>query len=106
MTSVIGKTIQPLAMEKPAAKDRMIQEGEAITTLSHPNLIRGYSLYIEPHPIIIQETLTGETISHLVRNTYKRNEELPLIQIAHFGKQISSVWNARKKCCSTQVMNW
>lgn len=93
MTSCIGKTIQPLAMEKQAAKDRLIQEGEAITTLSHPNLIRGYALYTEPRPIVIQETLTGETISHLIRNTYKRNEELPLIQLAQFGKQIASVIN-------------
>lgn len=93
MTSCIGKTIQPLAMEKQAAKDRLIQEGEAITTLSHPNLIRGYALYTEPRPIIIQETLTGETISHLIRNTYKRDEELPLIQLAQFGKQIASVVN-------------
>lgn len=93
MTSCIGKTIQPLAMEKQAAKDRLIQEGEAITTLSHPNLIRGYALYKEPHPIVIQETLTGETISHLIRNTYKRDEELPLIQLAQFGKQIASVVN-------------
>ena len=93
MTSCIGKTIQPLAMEKQAAKDRLIQEGEAITTLSHPNLIRGYALYKEPHPIVIQETLTGETISHLIRNTYKRDEELSLIQLAQFGKQIASVVN-------------
>ncbi len=48
---------------------------------------------MEPEPVIIQETLTGETISHLVRQIYKKEEELPLIQIAHFGKQIASVVN-------------
>ncbi len=93
MCSVIGKTIQPNVQEKETARNRLIQEGEIITSLSHPNLIRGYELHSEPHPIIIQETLTGETISHLVRQTYKREEELPLIQLAHFGKQIASVVN-------------
>lgn len=93
MTSCIGKTIQPLAISKTAARERLIQEGEAITQLSHPNLIRGYELYIEPHPIVVQETLTGETISHLIRNTYKRGEEFPLTQLAQFGKQIASVVN-------------
>lgn len=93
MCSVIGKTIQPNALEKEAARERLVREGGIITNLSHPNLIRGYELHSEPHPVVIQETLTGETISHLVRQTYKRGEELPLIQLAHFGKQIASVVN-------------
>lgn len=93
MTSCIGKTIQPLADGKAEAKERLIHEGRAITRLSHPNLIKGYELYEAPRPIIIQETLTGETISHLIRNIYKRGEELPLIQLAHFGRQLASVVN-------------
>lgn len=93
MCSTIGKTVQPNVLSKEKAVDRLIREGELITSLSHPNLIRGYELLLEPEPVIIQETLTGETISHLVRQIYKKEEELPLIQIAHFGKQIASVVN-------------
>src|SRR5690625_3670276 len=67
MTSCIGKTIQPLADGKEEARERLIREGGIITRLSHPNLIKGYELYAEPRPLIIQETLTGETVSHLIR---------------------------------------
>lgn len=91
MCSVIGKTVQPNVEAKEKAVNRLIREGELITSLSHPNLIRGYELHLASEPVVIQETLTGETISHLVRQTYKRGEELPLIQLAQFGKQISSV---------------
>lgn len=93
MCSTIGKTVQPNVEGKEKAVGRLIREGELITSLSHPNLIRGYELHLEPEPVIIQETLTGETISHLVRQVYKKGEELSLRQIAHFGKQIASVVN-------------
>lgn len=93
MCSTIGKTIQPNVASKDKAVDRLIREGELITRLSHPNLIRGYELHMASEPVVIQETLTGETISHLVRRIYKKDEELPLMQIAHFGKQIASVVN-------------
>lgn len=93
MCSCIGKTIQPFAADNEAAKKRLIQEGEIITQLSHPNLIRGYEVYTEPRTTVIQETLTGETISHLVRHVYKDDSEIPLIQLAHFGQQIASAIN-------------
>lgn len=93
MCSVIGKTVQPNAAAKEKAAARLTREGELITKLSHPNLLRGYELHRGDVPVVIQETLTGETISHLVRQTYKQGEELPLIQLAQFGKQLSSVIN-------------
>ncbi|WP_052749793.1 hypothetical protein [Salinicoccus halodurans] len=68
----------PYVLQKETAGKILVREGEIIT-MSHPNLIRGYELHSKPQPVVIQETLTGKTISHLVRQIYKRGDELSLI---------------------------
>ncbi|EMR06874.1 Serine/threonine-protein kinase pknB [Bhargavaea cecembensis DSE10] len=91
LTGCIAKTIQPEAPDNEIIRKRLVKEGETLTALSHPNLVRGYEVVPEPVPVLIQETLTGETLSHLVRNLAKQGEELPEKQIAHLGMQLCSV---------------
>lgn len=85
----IGKTLRPDCLKKQSAKNRLIQEGEYLKRLSHPNLVRAYEVYTGPSPVVIQETLTGQTLSHLIKT--HRNRRLPLKQLAHLGIQLCSV---------------
>jgi serine/threonine protein kinase len=90
LSGCIAKTVQPHALDNQDAKKRVIKEGEYLKALSHPNLVRGYEIVESPIPILIQETLTGETVSHLIRSLTARGEFLPVKQLAHLGMQLSS----------------
>jgi serine/threonine protein kinase len=91
LSGCIAKTIQPQALDNENARKRVIKEGEYLKVLSHPNLVRGYEIVESPIPVLIQETLTGETLSHLIRSLASEGKFLPLKQLAHFGIQLCSV---------------
>ncbi|MFC3040828.1 serine/threonine-protein kinase [Virgibacillus xinjiangensis] len=91
LSGCIAKTLQPEAKNHEDAKNRMIREGECLKALSHPNLVRGYEIIANPTPVIVQETLTGETLSHLVRSLAHQHKALPIKQLAHLGMQLCSV---------------
>ncbi|WP_218775578.1 serine/threonine-protein kinase [Oceanobacillus senegalensis] len=91
LTGCIAKTLQPETQENEVMRKRMIKEGEYLKTLSHPNLVRAYEVVESPTPVFIQETLTGETLSHLIRSLTSQNEVLPTKQVAHLGMQLCSV---------------
>lgn len=85
----IGKTLRPDCIEKHAARKRLIREGEDLKTFTHPNLVRVYEVYSEPIPTIIEEALTGQTLSHLIK--LHKKQHLPVNQLAHMGIQLCSV---------------
>ncbi|GGB52393.1 protein kinase [Virgibacillus dakarensis] len=87
--SCIGKCLRPDRLEKRAAKERLIREGEYLKRLTHPNLVRAYEVHNDPFPIMIQETLTGQTLHHLVKT--QQNRRLSVKQLAHLGAQLCSV---------------
>jgi serine/threonine protein kinase len=91
LSGCVAKTIQPQALDNESARKRVIQEGKYLKALSHPNLVRGYEIVESPIPILIQETLTGETVSHLIRSLTSQGKYLPLKQLAHLGMQLSSI---------------
>lgn len=91
LSGCIAKTLQPEALQNEDAKKRIIKEGEYLKDLSHPNLVRGYEIITNQAPVLIQETLTGETLSHLIRNLTNQNKVLPVRQLAHLGMQLCSV---------------
>ncbi len=35
-------------------------------TLAHPHIVRGYELIEQPEPLVVMETLDGETVAHLI----------------------------------------
>jgi serine/threonine protein kinase len=64
--SCVAKTLRPDRRQDPRARSALLQEGRLLRELSHPHIVRGYELLLEPEPIVLMETLDGETVAHLV----------------------------------------
>lgn len=65
----------------------LLREGRLLKKLTHPHIVRAYETIREPRPVLILEMLTGETLSHLIDNNYRR---LPIREIAHLGLHLCS----------------
>jgi eukaryotic-like serine/threonine-protein kinase len=66
---------------------RLVREGRLLLSLAHPHIVRAYELVEDPDPVLILETLEGETLDHLVRRQQRR---LPAIDIAYLGMHLCS----------------
>ncbi|WP_051709252.1 serine/threonine-protein kinase [Streptomyces sp. NRRL S-350] len=47
-------------------RERLLREGRWLTEFTHPHLVRGYGTGERPQPYAVLETLTGETLAHLL----------------------------------------
>lgn len=65
----------------------LVREGRLLGKLAHPHIVRIYETIKEPCPVLILETLTGETLSHLIDTNYRR---LPLSDVMHLGLHLCS----------------
>jgi eukaryotic-like serine/threonine-protein kinase len=64
--SCVAKTLRPDRRDDERARQALEQEGRLLRELTHPHIVRGYELRLEPQPIVVMETLDGETLAHLV----------------------------------------
>ncbi len=55
--------------------------------LTHPHLARLYEVVEGPPVVLVLETLTGETLAHLIDTSYRR---LPIKEVAHLGLHLCS----------------
>jgi serine/threonine protein kinase len=65
---------------------RLVQEGQLLTTLDHPHLVRGYEVLLRPRTLVVMETLTGSTLDHIL----KHGKRLTLGEVAYLGAHLSS----------------
>jgi serine/threonine protein kinase len=88
------KTLRPdRAGERPARR-ALLQEGRLLRRFTHPNLVRAYELTAaidDGRPVVVLETLDGETLSHLVHRLLEQGRRLPLAEAAVLGLQLASV---------------
>ena len=84
----VAKTLRPdrRADERPRA--RLLREGELLERFAHPHLVRAYATLLEPEIVVILETLSGETLDHLVGRRERRR--LPVAELALLGLQVGS----------------
>jgi serine/threonine protein kinase len=83
----IVKALRPdRAGDRPAAR-RLVGEGRLLRRLSHPHIVRGYEVMVEPAPLVVMETLTGATLAHLIDEPPRR---LPFAEIGHLGLHLAS----------------
>ncbi|WPW28857.1 serine/threonine-protein kinase [Streptomyces atratus] len=62
----VVKVLRPDHRHDEQLRDRLLQEGHWLRTFTHPHLVRAYETFDSPEPLVVLETLTGETLSHLV----------------------------------------
>jgi serine/threonine protein kinase len=84
----IGKTLRPDCLDDGRARTRLEREGELLARLSHPHLVRAYeTVSAGGAPAVILETLSGETLSHLIRT---RSRRLSAADLAWLGLHLCS----------------
>jgi serine/threonine protein kinase len=93
---VIAKTPIPMDDEEDPEKEKtfferstksLFREARLLKKLTHPHIVRAYGTVEEPRPILVLETITGETLSHLIDRSYNR---LPLPALTHLGLHLCS----------------
>src|SRR5204862_1788144 len=62
-------------------------EGRLLRRLAHPHIVRAYGVHDLPRPVIVLETLGGETLGHLLR---RRRRRLGAAEIAFLGTHVAS----------------
>jgi len=83
----VGKTLRPDRLGDQAARRRLLAEGRLLLRLTHPHIVRGYEVVPGPSPVVVLETLPGETLSHLID---RRARRLPVRDIAYLGLHLCS----------------
>jgi eukaryotic-like serine/threonine-protein kinase len=81
----VVKTLRPDRRADAGARRGLLREGELLTQLCHPSIVRGYEVLRDPHPAVVMETLGGETVSHLIER-----RDLTAREIAFLGLQLGS----------------
>ena len=74
-----------LGREGPAG--RLLQEGRLLRDLTHPHIVRAYEVIEEPVPLVVMETLAGETLGHMIE---AREVELSTAELAQLGLHLAS----------------
>jgi serine/threonine protein kinase len=83
----VGKTVRPDRMTKNNARPRLLREGKLLLKLTHPHIVRAYEVMSAPVPLLVEETLPGETLAHLID---RRRKRLSVPEVAHLGLHLCS----------------
>ena len=83
----IAKTPRQDLLEDEDVSTRLVREGDLLGGLTHPHVARLYEKLEGPPPALILETLTGETLAHLIDTGDRR---LPIKEISHLGLHLCS----------------
>jgi serine/threonine protein kinase len=83
----VVKTLRPDRLWDADARRALLAEGALLQRMTHPGIVRGYATLRLPRPVVAMETLTGETLAHLVD---RRTRPLGARELAFLGLQLSS----------------
>lgn len=81
----VAKTVRRDRRDRRHSR-RLLREGRLLGRLAHPNVVRGYETITRPRPVAILETLTGETLGHVI----DRCRRLAPGDVALLGMQLCS----------------
>lgn len=84
---VVGKTLRPDRERHARARGRLLREGRLLQRLGHPHVVRAYETLTRPRPLVVLETLTGETVGHMIE---ERPRRLPIGDVAFLGLHVAS----------------
>jgi serine/threonine protein kinase len=80
------KAVRPDRLHRDGARTRLLEEGRLLKRLTHPHIVRAYEVAEEPVPMVVMETLTGETVGHMI----DRDAELSAAELAQLGLHLCS----------------
>jgi len=83
----VAKLLRPDWLGAERADRRLRTEGRLLARFSHPHIVRAYETLDAPQTIVIMETLTGETLSHMLA---RRTRRPALGEVALVGLQLAS----------------
>jgi eukaryotic-like serine/threonine-protein kinase len=83
----VAKAPRPSRRLSESTRRRLVHEGRLLLSLAHPHIVRAYELVERPHPVLVLETIDGETLDHLVQ---RRTRRLPAVDIAYLGMHLCS----------------
>jgi serine/threonine protein kinase len=63
----VAKLVRPDRDAEEGPRARLVAEGRLLCRLTHPHIVRAYELIEVPGPILILETVEGETVERLAR---------------------------------------
>jgi serine/threonine protein kinase len=86
-TRCVVKMLRPDRGDDRGGRRRLMAEGRLLRRLSHPHIVRGYEARTEPRPLVVMETLTGQTLARLIEDAPRR---LPVTEVAHLGLHLGS----------------
>ncbi|MFG3012819.1 serine/threonine-protein kinase [Streptomyces cinerochromogenes] len=81
------KTVRPDRRGERRLGERLLREGRWLRGFTHPHLVRAYDVFAAPEPVVVLETLTGETLSHLLHRLRRRASAA---DVALLGVQLCS----------------
>jgi serine/threonine protein kinase len=82
----IVKTVRPDRWGDRGVRRRLEAEGRLLRRLTHPHIVRAYERPATTNPVVVMETLSGETLAHLI----EEGEALSASEIAHLGLHLCS----------------
>jgi len=82
----VVKVVRPDRLGEEHVRAAVRTEGELVTTLAHPHLVRGYEVVAAPRPAVVTETLPGATLAALIDDRL-----LGVVDAALLGRQLVSV---------------
>ncbi|MFJ8200919.1 serine/threonine-protein kinase [Streptomyces sp. NPDC096152] len=68
----VVKVVRPDRLDEAPLRARLLREGRWLRGFTHPHLVRAYETFDAPEPLVVLETLTGETLSHLIHRLRRR----------------------------------
>jgi serine/threonine protein kinase len=83
----VVKMLRPDRESDRPAREALLREGRLLRDLAHPHLVRAYEAVSVPRPAVVLETLTGETLAHLLD---RRSRPLGAVELAILGLQLAS----------------
>jgi serine/threonine protein kinase len=81
------KAVRPDRLDREGPARRLVAEGRLLERLTHPHIVRAYEVIEEPVPMVVMETLAGETLGHMIE---VREVELSAAELAQLGLHLCS----------------
>jgi serine/threonine protein kinase len=83
----VAKTLRPDHLGEERVTARLEQEGRLLASFTHPHIVRAYETIHNPQPIVILETLNGETLAAMIG---RRTRRLPTVELSLLGLHVGS----------------